>query len=491
MDTAVSRRTFLALAAGAVGSRAAMAQTASPAGADVVIVGGDPAALAAAYRLSRTAGVRVVLVDDRPAWQPASVAPASIAELPAFARGHRVCFDGWRDAGNPGWSYDDVLPAFRGLERYEGGASATRGGTGPVAVAHCWDPHALHRAFLVAAVSAGYQQDARHDFNGPRSQGVAGYYQKAQVDDRPQTFVEALLDPAVSAGVTVVRGVVGRLLTERGRVRGVQVESDGARHEIRADVAVLVAAAPVRAAQVLQLSGIGPADVLRRAGIAVVADRPGVGRNLHVHVRVPVRWQARGTALALPASTVSAGMFTVSLRASPPDLQLDFVDPAAAGGPLIGVDVTLVQPASRGEVRVRSSDPHDPPATVSGMLTGAADVSALVQGVRLARLIVGGAPLDAGRGDEHGDTRAVTSQAGLEALVRTTARSTADAAGTCAMGAADDPMAVVDNRLAVHGVTGLHVAGAAVMPAIVNAPPAAASLMLGDRAAGFLRNGRA
>lgn len=490
MSKAVSRRRFLATVAGAMAVPAATAQPV-PAGADVVIVGGDPAALAAAYRLSRTSGLRVVLIDDHPAWLAPAPAPRTVAELPAFARGHRICFDRWAEIARSPWGYDDVLPFFTRLERYEGGASAHRGGDGPLAVAHCWDPHALHRAFLPAVVTAGFQQDSRHDFNGPRSQGVAGYYQKTQTDSGPQTFEDALLVPATAAGVMVVPGVATRLIVDGTRVRGVVVRHDGAAREIRAAHAVLLAASPIRSAHLLHLSGIGPADTLRAAGLPVAVGLPGVGRNLHSPVRMAVRWRARGPALTLPASSVTAGMFTVSLQASPPDLQMDLVDPQAARGPWLGVDVTLVQPSSRGELRTRSADPDIAPLVEPRTLSQSADLRALVQGVRLARLIIGGNPLDAFRGEERDDTRAASSQAALESLVTSAARPTTDTAGTCAMGADGDPLAVVDGRLAVRGLTGLHVAGAAVMPVIVNAPAAAASLMIGDRAAEFLLNGRA
>lgn len=489
----VTRRSLLTTMTAALAQRRALAQSSVPASADVVIVGGDPAALAAAYRLTRVEDLRVVYVDETPAWLPRpSGPPSSVADLRPFVRGHQRCFDAWREAGNPGWAFDDVLPSFRRLERYEAGENESRGGHGPVAVAHCWDPHPLHRAFLLGAVAAGFQQDARHDFNRPRSQGVAGYYQKTHTDLGPQSFADALIAPAVAAGAIAVRGgVVSRVVVEAGRAVGVELLHEGVRKVVRARRAVLVAAAPVRAAQILQLSGVGPADVLRAAGVAVVADLPGVGRNLHAQVRLPVRWRATDAALALPPSTVTAGMFTVSLSASPPDLQVDLVDPRGARGPWTGIDVTLVQPVSRGVVRVRSVDPNAAPAVDEPALTDAADVRALVQGVRLARLVMEGTALDRLRTVERDDTRGASSQAALESLVRARARQTSDAAGTCALGPPDERAAVVDARLAVHGLTGLYVAGTAVMPSIVNAPPDAAALMTGDRAADLVSSGRA
>lgn len=488
MQSRLSRRAFLTTA-GALpfAARAASGARAQSAGADVVVIGGDPAAFAAVYRLTRTAGLRVVLVDDTPAWRPAPApAPTAIAALPPFARGHQVCFDSWRDLGNPGWGYEDVLPSFKRLEKYEGGASEYRGADGPLAVVHCWDPHALHRAFLLASVSGGFQQDSRHDFNGPRSQSFAGYYQKAALDDGPHTFEAAFLAPARAAGLTVVSGAVTRVVTEKGRAVGVEVARGTTREVVRAARGVLVCAEPVRAAQILMLSGIGPADHLKAMGVPVVADRAGVGGNLHDQQAVSLRWQAKEPALGLPESTVTAGMFTVSLNASPPDLQMDYLDPRAAGGPLLGIDVILVQPTSRGDVRLAAADPQAAPVVRVNALATEADVTGLVQGVRLARFIAASPQLDRLRGDETAETAAAVPLAALQALVKANARPRAHLAGTCAMGRATDAAAVVDATLAVHGVQGLRVAGAAVMPVVVNAPPAAASLMVGDRAADFL-----
>ena len=224
------------------------------------------------------------------------------------------------------------------------------------------------------------------------------------------------------------------------------------------------------------LSGVGPAEPLRQLGLAVVADRPGVGANLHDQMRLPLRWRAMPPAEALAESSVTAGLFTVSLVASPPDLQMDFVDPRRAGAPLVGLDITLVQPTSRGRITLRSASPQDSPDVALGALATEADVTGLVQGVRLARLIGASPQLDRLRGDEADDSRGAQSQADLQAFVRAAARARGHVAGTCAMGPASDTAAVVDARLVVHGVEGLYVAGAAVMPVVVNAPPSAASL---------------
>ena len=242
------------------------------------------------YRLVQTPGLRIVLMQDAPPWAPPPTAPASVAALPPFVRGHQVCFDGWRDRGNPGWGYADVLESFKRLERYEAGASQHRGGAGPLSVTHCWDPHPGHRSFLQACASGGFHQDSRHDFNGPRSQSVAGYYQKTVLDDRPHTFEAAFLEPATARGaVAVDGGHVTRILFDGRRAAGVEYTRGAERLTVRASRAVILGASPVRAAQVLMLSGVGPADQLRSLNVPVVADRPGVGRNLHDQVRVALQ----------------------------------------------------------------------------------------------------------------------------------------------------------------------------------------------------------
>jgi uncharacterized membrane protein YedE/YeeE len=187
------------------------------------------------------------------------------------------------------------------------------------------------------------------------------------------------------------------------------------------------------------LSGIGPAGHLKVMGVPVVADRPGVGGNLHDQQAVALRWRALEPALGLAESTVSAGMFTVSLNASPPDLQMDYLDPRAAGGPLLGIDVILTQPTSRGEVRLASADPQAAPAVRLNALATEADVTALVQGVRLARFIAASPQLDRLRGDETAETAAAVPLAALQALVKQAARARAHLAGTCAMGRAVMP----------------------------------------------------
>lgn len=490
----MKRRAFLSLAGAAP---LALVRPVATAGtrqlareADVVVIGGDPAAFSAVYGLAQDPALRVVFLQDAPPWLGTATVPVpeALADVPPFVRGHRLCFDGWRARGNTGWGYDDVLPFFKRVETYEAGASAVRGGDGPLSVAHCWDPHAAHRGFLMGCAMSGFQQDSRHDFNGPRSQGIAGYYQKAIRDDRPHTLADAFLAPLAGAASVEVRAAVQatRIVIERGRAVGVEYLTGGHREIVRAGRSVVLCSGTARAAQLLMLSGVGPADALRALGVPVMADRPGVGGNLHDQVRLPLRWQTTGT---WPASSVTAGMFTVSLSASPPDLQMDFTLPRDGTAPAIGLDVTLVRPTTRGTLTLRSANPGEAPAVAAGLIDTDADLTALVQGVRLGRLIMATSALERWRGAETDAGVSAEPLDVLRAFVRRSSTPRGHLAGSCAMGPADDPLAVVDASLRVHGVDGLRMAGAAVMPDIVNAPPEAAALMIGDRCAELIREG--
>jgi choline dehydrogenase len=521
----MNRRDFLKLSAAAF---TPPAQSAQP---DFIIVGGGSSGAALVHRLSADPLVRVLLLEAGVSGEqdPAVTTPGRWASLigspydwayqteseagmngrriafprgkalggssainaMTFIRGDRRSFDRWQDLGNDGWGYDALLPLFKRLERNDAGASEYRGGDGPLAVSHCFDPHAAHRAFLAAAIQNGFKADARFDFNGPFPNGVAGYYQKNILDGTRHSAAAAFLQPAMTRGNVEVRtsARATRLLIEGRRIVGVEYVRDGRREEARAARGVVLCGGVVETPKLLMLSGIGPAAHLRSQGIRVVADVPGVGQNLQDHLKLSIRWNGKGE---LPGSTVTAGLFTLSSSAAarsgtrPPDLQFYVGRGLDQPDRFVTITVSLVQPASRGEVHLRSGDPLATPIIHARYLSEQSDVDALVRGVHLARWFGEAEPYEPLRGDEVEPGSAATSDADLASFVRRAADTIYHAGGTCRMGPDSDPLAVVDPMLRVRGVGGLHVADASVMPEIVNATTHAASVMIGEKCAELL-----
>jgi choline dehydrogenase len=497
---------------------------------DYVIIGAGSAGCVLAYRLSADPSVRVTLIeagtsgesdaaittpgrwvslmgsqydwgyrteavagmDNRPLAFPRGKVHGGSSAINAmtFIRGDRRCFDRWRDLGNPGWGYDDVLPLFKRLEKNETGGNEYRGGDGPLAVSGCYDPHAAHRAFLTAAIHTGYQSDARFDFNRPIPQGAAGYVQKNILDGQRHSAAAAFLVPAMARPNLVVhaRSVATKLLIEGGRVVGVEYLREGQREIVRASREVILCGGVIASPQLLLLSGIGPADHLRTHGIAVVADVAGVGANLQDHLKLSIRWQGK---TELPGSTVTAGLFTHSnpMEAStlPADLQFYVGRGTDQPDRFVTITVSLTQPKSRGEVRLRSADPQAAPIIRANYLQEQADAQALVRGVHLARWFASVSVYDPIRGDELEPGAGAKADADLERFVRRAADTIYHAAGTCRMGPASDPMAVVDPQLRVRGVEGLRVADASIMPEIVNATTHAACVMIGEKCAELVK----
>ncbi|MEO8258853.1 MAG: GMC family oxidoreductase N-terminal domain-containing protein [Acidobacteriota bacterium] len=400
-------------------------------------------------------------------------------------RGHRLCFDRWQAAGNPGWSHDDLLPFFKRSERNDGGGSGHRGGDGPLAVSRGLDPHAGHQAFLEAASQQGFRADARHDFNVPEPEGVAGFYQKNILNGRRHSAAAAFLVPALARPNLEVQSSarVTRLIAEGRRIVGVEYVQDGRRIRARARREVVLCAGAVDSPRLLMLSGIGAADPLRALGIAVVANLTGVGQNLQDHPKLSVRWTGR---TMLPGSTVTAGLFTSSRSETPPDLQFYVGRGVDQPDAFVTITVSLVRPQSRGTITLRSAEPFDAPLIHANYLQAQADVDALVQGARLARLFGASTAYDQLRADEVAPGRPAVSTADLEQFARQQVDTIYHPAGTCRMGPASDALAVVDAQLRVHGVEGVRVADASIMPEVVNATTHAACIAIGEKCAALI-----
>lgn len=397
-------------------------------------------------------------------------------------RGHRQCFDAWKDLGNPGWGYEDLLPFFTRSEHSDAVASGDRGRGGPLAVSRCRDAHASHHAFLAAAVEQGFQADLDYDFNVGDPSGVAGFYQRNILNGQRHSAAAAFLVPAAARPNLDVRSRarVTRLLVEHRRVTGVEYLHDGLLERAYASREVVLCAGAIDSPRLLMLSGIGPADHLRANGVDVVADLPGVGRHLQDHLKVSLRWKGTTT---LPGSTVTAGLFTSSGSTSPPDLQFYVGRGLDQPDETITITVSHVRPHSRGRVTLRSKDPLAAPVIQANYLDVDEDTAALLQGVRLARAFGTSRAYDHLRSDELEPGPQATSDRELGGFIREKADTIFHLAGTCRMGPAADVEAVVDAHLRVHQVDGLRVADASIMPEVVNAPTHAACVGIGEKCA--------
>jgi choline dehydrogenase-like flavoprotein len=426
-----------------------------------------------------------------------------------YCRGHRASYDRWQCPADsksdaPAWNYGALLPYFRRGEDFEGEESTHHGTGGPIGVSASCHPTALADAFLRGCEELGIRRNG--DFNSGTADG-AGYLHLTQHRGR-RTSSARYLRTDVDLGLPTVclRSRVRRIVIERGRATGAEVATSSGDSLIRADREVILCAGVVRSPQLLMLSGVGPADVLRRFGIGVVADRPGVGDNLQDHVRVPVAHECAGprptapTALVrgavqyaltrkgLFASNVADAAAIVRLDGSReiPNLRILCRWRVLPQHPVWAVDfeVVAIDPSSRGRVTLVSADPVQPPQIDPGYLTSPADAEVLRRGVELARELAAtracraagiGAevlPGGAGRTIEH---------------IRQHADTAFHPVGTCRLGA--DANAVVDPWLRVVGVSRLRVVDASVMPTTVAGNAQAAVFAIAERAADFIRAG--
>jgi choline dehydrogenase len=410
-----------------------------------------------------------------------------------YIRGHRSDYDHWAYLGNHGWSYADVLPLFRRSEDFDGGESEFHGVGGELHVRSRYEPHPLHAAFVAAAVETGVPLNPDH--NGSELDGV-GFAQLMIRDGRRQSQAVAFLRPVLHApNLTVLTSArATSLLLEAGRCVGVEFAVDGQVGRARARHEVVVCGGTIESPKLLMLSGIGPGDELRRHGIDVRVDLPGVGGNLHDHALFPVVYSARR-----PVPPPVPGLQTLHshffARSRPglvgPDVQpLFFQQPMYAPGmegPPDGFTVTpgIIRPASRGSLTLASADPEAPPLIDPAYLAQEVDVAAMEYAFRLCREIVAAGALDDWRGEELYPGPSVRSSAEIREYVRAQTITYHHQVGTCRMGV--DALAVVDPELRVYGVEGLRVADASVMPAVPSGNTHAAATMIGERAADLVR----
>ncbi|MFI6637345.1 GMC family oxidoreductase [Nonomuraea fuscirosea] len=400
-----------------------------------------------------------------------------------YVRGNRRDYDHWAELGNDGWSYEQVLPCFKRAEDHEHGQDAYHGTGGPMKVARLTRMSEVSRAFISGARELGYPGGEDWDYNGAAQEGAFAYQSTRTKDDERSSTAYGYLDPLKGHPRLIVEtgAVATRVLLDGTRATGVEYVRDGVTHRAEASAEVIVSCGALATPKLLMLSGIGAAADLGRHGLTPAVDLPGVGANLHDHLILGVAYTAR-TELPPPELLAEAGLF-------PPDdaaLQLLFgpvqfvADPYRVDGPVFTFAPVLAQPRSRGTVALRSADPGDPPLVDPGYLRDQEDLRALVRGIELSRELAHTEAMSAFRDRES----APGHGADLRGYVRATASTVWHPVGTCRMGR--DPMAVVDPELRVHGVERLRIADASIMPTIPAGNTAAASMMIGERAADLI-----
>ncbi|MBO21591.1 MAG: choline dehydrogenase [Rhodospirillaceae bacterium] len=432
-----------------------------------------------------------------------------------YIRGQREDYDHWRQLGNEGWSFEDVLPYFRKSEDQERGESDYHGVGGPLGVSDSRTRHPLCDAFIESAVACGFKRT--DDFNGPDHEGF-GYMQlTARKGMRSSTAVAFLRPAEKRRNLTVeTNSHATRVLLEGRRATGVEYECGGQRVVAKARGEVILSGGAINSPQLLQLSGLGPAEHLRDIGVEVVADMPDVGRNLQDHfnirmvyrcnrpitlndsVRHPLRgvreaanfaFRRRGF-FAMGAS-VAAGFFKTDPALATPDIQLGMTLFSAekAGErlhpfPGISFIVRLLRPESQGTIMARSADPFEAPAIRPNFLHAPRDGVAITRGCQMSRKIAMTGPLAVYVEREHLPGDDVVTEAEVLEYVRHNGATSFHPVGTCRMG--PDDRAVVDPRLRVRGIEGLRVADASIMPKIVSGNTNAPTIMIGEKAAAMI-----
>ncbi len=443
-----------------------------------------------------------------------------------YVRGNRHDYDRWSQMGLSGWSYEEVLPAFRRSEGHVERDGTYHGTGGELTVCRARGTNPLFDVFLEAGRQAGHS--VNDDFNGPAQQGVGRYDFTIRRGRRCSTSAAFLRPVRHRRNLSIATGsLVRRVVVDGGRATGVEMTHGGGTRTARAAREVILCAGTVNSPQLLMLSGIGTGDDLRRHGIRVVHELPGVGRNLQDHVDCVLSYACtkpvtlyrelradrmirsvaegllfgRGVATTFP---YEAGAFFKSRsELVAPDVQVHFMPAlestaslhvpnpfgkaASDAGHGFALRVGPVNPASRGWVALRSADPADAPLIQPNYLQDDADRVTTIAGIRMVREVIGQPAFDACRGPELAPGAEAQSDTELTAWLRANAMTTFHPVGTCRMGT--DPMAVVDARLAVRGIAGLRVADASVMPVITSGNTNAPAIMIGEKAAEFIGGG--
>jgi choline dehydrogenase len=430
-----------------------------------------------------------------------------------YARGQSADYDHWAELGNEGWAYEDVLDYFKKAEHNEHGSSEYHGTGGPRNVADLQSPNELSDAFIEAGQAVGLAHN--EDFNAGDQSGV-GFYQVTQKDGQRHSAADAYLKPVLDrSNLTAITGAqVTSVRFDGTEAVGVEYVPDESRTPETVDISeeVILSAGAVNSPQLLMLSGIGPANHLKEHDIPVVHELPGVGRNLQDHLQTKINYASkRPISLEgadslwnllkylvlkrgpLTSNIAEAGGFaSVSEADERPDIQLIFgpsysinhgFDNPEGHGFWLGA--LCLRPESRGRITLQSADPFDDPKVDPQYLTEEADLQTQVEGVKLVRDILQAEPFDDYRGEMVSPDFDMQSDEQIIEHIRETSETLYHPVGSCKMGT--DDMAVVDDRLAVHGVDRLRVVDASIMPTITSGNTDAPTTMIAEKAAHHIR----
>ena len=430
-----------------------------------------------------------------------------------YMRGQPEDFDGWAAAGCTGWGWEDVLPFFKSCEDQERGADAFHGAGGPVAVSDIREKHVLGEAFHDASAALGLPRN--DDFNGPNQEGT-GYVQTTTKNGWRWSTAAGYLRGRAKQHVDLrLNAMVSRVILDGKTAKGVAWTDKAGAHQASAGKEVILCGGTFNSPQLLQLSGIGPGAVLRDNGVAVQLDRPGVGENLQDHFGIGAEYRSiqKSTVNDLYNNKLKGGLQLLRyllfrtgpfadngnysnsfIRSGPeidrPDMMVTFMawctDEQLKPRPFPGFTILAehMRPNSRGTVRIKGPSPTDKPAIQFNFFADEADQRAAIAGLKFGRKIAATAPM-AGMVDyELAPGKDVQTDDELMAYCRSSGLSLLHPVGTCAMGTG--PRAVVDARLRLHGIDGLRVIDASIMPRIVTGNTNAASIMIGEKGAAML-----
>lgn len=435
-----------------------------------------------------------------------------------YIRGHKADYDHWAELGNQGWAYKDVLPYFKKAEHYEGGENHFHGINGPLNVTYKKEVSPINQNFIDAAQEL--QIPLCEDFNTGDHEGV-GYFDVTQKDGVRWSTAKAYLEPAMEReNLTILTACLAEKITLKdGRATGVQISQKSGRQVITARREVIVAAGAFGSPQLLLLSGIGPSEKLSPHGIETLHPLPGVGENLHDHIdwianyygKKSLHKETLGFSILgslnmigeilkyrksgkgiLSSNLAESGAFLYVDRNEPsPDVQLHFIIAMVDDhgrklhlGHGFSLHVCLLRPKSRGQVSLASADPSDAPLIDPAFLQDDEDMEKLYQGARLVQRVMQSPAFDAIKGKPlYGAEE--QDEARLKQDIRNRADTVYHPVGTCKMGT--DEMAVVDSRLRVHGLKGLRVIDASIMPQVISGNTNAPSIMIGEKGAEMIK----